>query len=218
MKPEESKTHPSYGLVQFNRTSNGGRTKLFGSAIKSHANTVRLSVSDNVQHIKGEFGDRYYASGAAIVEVELSAAQFAELITTMNIGQGVPCTIRRLGFKSIEEPPDETSEADRMHGQFKAKMRAAGREFRDYVEGLPAKMEAMKIPAKHREAIMAPVARMLQEIESNAPFWLQMFEESSEKIVTTAKSEIEAFIISGIHAAGMKAIQGAEVTPPQIEA
>jgi len=103
----EPKNHPSYGTVMFTRTHcGGGREKLFGSAITNHFTTVKLTIREaELRHKYHEdriWGDR------KIIEVELSAAQFVELLTTMNVGTGTPCTIRfrqDVGKIEIPSPP-----------------------------------------------------------------------------------------------------------------
>ena len=47
---KNKETHPSYGMLQFSRTT-GGKTSLFGSSIK-HKDTIRLKVKGwrNIYH------------------------------------------------------------------------------------------------------------------------------------------------------------------------
>lgn len=212
---EEELQHPSYGLVQFNRCSNT-HSKLFGSALKSHMTTVRLRVYNDVKLLRGNTGDRYYAPNVPLVEVELSANQFAELVTTMNVGQGVPCTIRRVGNESVEPPPDLTAEAEHVHASFETKMREAADKLAEHVHDLPKKLEEAKIPKKHWESILGPVKKMLQEVGLNSHFWLEMFEEQSEKVVASAKAEIEAFTSLSVTRAGIKALSEGQVTVQQL--
>ncbi len=202
---EEEIQHPSYGLVQFNRCSNT-HSKLFGSAIKSHMSTIRLRIFQNVKLLRGDSGDRYYTGNVPAIEVELSANQFAELVTTMNVGFGVPCTVRHLGNEIIEPPPELKTEAENVQNSFETRMRAAAKRLEEHVKDLPAKLEAAKIPKKHWEILMGPVNKMLQEVGLNSHFWLEMFEESTEKVVASAKAEIEAFQTSAIQQAGLKAL------------
>lgn len=45
-----------------------------------------------------------------------------------------------------------------------------------------------------------------QEIRSNMPFWLSQFDEAVERIMTTAKTEIDGFMTTVLKAAGMEAL------------
>lgn len=95
----EKKQHPSYGMIRFARSSIGGSgTALFGSSIM-HNNVIRLSISKGMMEREGN--EDWFLAGTdindMIVEVEMSYTQFAEAITSLNIGEGIPVTIRRAG-------------------------------------------------------------------------------------------------------------------------
>lgn len=83
--------HPSYGMISFNRESCSPATSLFGSSIK-HGNAIRM-ILFHAEIERGLNKDWFYAKGR-IVEIEMSQSQFADAITSLNIGEGVPCTIR----------------------------------------------------------------------------------------------------------------------------
>ena len=110
--------HPSYGMVQFVRTGGSSR-RLFGSGLNHHSATILLTVREGVRH--HELGRDWYMGNRALVEVELSAAQFTSLLTQMNVGTGVPCTIRRYNGE-VAEPPDEPPETERVRNYFKYSM------------------------------------------------------------------------------------------------
>lgn len=117
----EKKVHESYGLAGFTRSTIGGSgVNLFGSSIK-HSNTICF----RVYHAEVERNlnqDWYYASGRLpIVEIEMSQSQFAEMITSMNIGDGFPVTIRSIDGKQMEKCPHE-SKRQQHANEFKAHM------------------------------------------------------------------------------------------------
>lgn len=212
---DQEHQHPSYGLVQFNRVATTS-AKLFGSAIKTHFNTLRLRIYENVKLIRGQHGDRYYTGNVPSIEVELSAAQFAELITTMNVGFGSPCTIRYSRGKQVENPPELATEAEHVHKTFEDRMKEASKKLAEHVHDLPKKLEEAKIPKKHWETILGPIRKMLQEVGTNSPYWLECFEESTEKVVSAAKAEIEAFQQTAITNAGLRALAAGDVQPEQL--
>ena len=94
MSAEEMNTQiekdKSWGMVGFYRTYGGGK-ELFGSDVTNH-NTIRLTIKHARKH--RELGKDWTMGDDIICEVELSALQFAELLTNMNVGDGVPCTIK----------------------------------------------------------------------------------------------------------------------------
>ena len=94
-----AENHPSFVTVQFSRLS--GSKRFFGSSVTSHS-WIRLQIRPaTLYHYLGE--DSIYATNRSLVEVDLSPAQFAELLTTMNVGSGVPGTLIRFDGKKVEE-------------------------------------------------------------------------------------------------------------------
>lgn len=99
----EKKQHPSYGMIRFARSSIGGSgTALFGSSIM-HNNVIRLSISKGMMEREGN--EDWFLAGTdindMIVEVEMSYTQFAEAITSLNIGEGIPVTITKVNIRKI---------------------------------------------------------------------------------------------------------------------
>lgn len=83
-------THPSYGTLLFSRRT-GAKEALFGSSIQ-HRDTICMTL----HHASIERGlNRDWIHGDKVIaEVEMSYSQFAEAITSMNIGTGVPVTVQ----------------------------------------------------------------------------------------------------------------------------
>src|SRR5271169_5775120 len=93
--PDEKTTlrHPSFGIVNLVRTTTRGRT-LFGSSIL-HDTYVTLTISH--AQIDRDLSQDWIMEDVSlphstIVEVDMSATQFAEMITSFSQG-GTPCTI-----------------------------------------------------------------------------------------------------------------------------
>lgn len=211
---KKAKSHPSYGLVSFHRVSCGGnKEKLFGSSILHHFTMVRLTIHEaELTH------DLCYDSifpRKQIVEVDLSAAQFAELLTTMNQGSGVPCTIRwREGVGEVEPPPDNEIEIDRVHESFKANMAERVEWLSERREELAGILEKKAIGKQDRLKISRIIEGVIAEFRSSAPFAVDQFSEATEKIVTAAKAEVDSFVTQVIQVTGLeqlRAMKGGEV-------
>src|SRR5271154_1604303 len=95
--------HESYGMVGINRTSSSG-TNLFGS-IATHHSFITLSVKRAEVH-RHLASDWYHAEARDLIEIEMSHSQFAEMITSPGIGDGIPCTIRAFDGKLLESCPE----------------------------------------------------------------------------------------------------------------
>lgn len=213
-REEEREEHPSYGMIGFSRvTGNPGR--LFGSPLRSHESFVTLRVGHGVRiHELGY--DRFYGPmRGEILEVILSAGQFSELLTTMNAGNGVPCTIRYIDGKEIPKPPEETElEVEKVRKGFKKDMKAIAAQIKEDTKDLATLLEKDRLSKEDRRKIAWMFGRVEQHIEANTPFMLSQFEEASEKVVKHAKAEVDAFITGNIIAEGLRTIK--ERTEAQI--
>lgn len=100
--------HPAYGLMSVERNViYGDSPTLFGSEI-THKTTVTLTIR-GAHHVNRLGGDGYHAD-EQLIQLELSEAQFAQMIT---MSQGVPVTLRQArdangiltGIPAIERQP-----------------------------------------------------------------------------------------------------------------
>lgn len=110
--------HPSYGLLSFSRMS-GGTTNLFGSSIQ-HKDTIKLCISEC--DVKRDLSTDWYHDNGRIIEVEMSYSQFAEAITSMNMGNGVPVTIRWVRGEGRIEPCPFTDKKQQFEEEFKHRL------------------------------------------------------------------------------------------------
>lgn len=100
--PTDKPTHPSWGVIALSHISSTG-TRLFLSPTEAHG-LIRLTISHASLWVTDSQGQQPWPE-AQIVEVQMSAVQFAELITQPNRGQGIACTLNRLGGESVEDCP-----------------------------------------------------------------------------------------------------------------
>src|SRR6185295_2452107 len=139
-----------------------------------------------------------------IVEIEMSAAQFAELITTANYGPGVPCTIRYVDGVPVEEPPDLDTEAERIRTNFKdtlAEYVAKADRYRKDIEKLVDKR-----PTKTKQQIRVALDVITHQLSDNVPFVVDQFNAATDRITSAAKAEVEAFTLHAVTSAGIAAL------------
>lgn len=202
-KKTEKRTHPSYGMISIGRW-NGSRQRLFGSSLSYHQSTIRLEIAPgHWEHDLHE--DRYYTDGTAtLIEVEMSAAQFAEMITSTNIGGGVPCTIRRLNRERMENPPEIETEVERIKSTFKSDLQGMIAKMGEYRKTI--EKATSKLSDKAREEIRIALDVITQQLSANVPFIADQFDEAAGRVVTAAKAEIEAFAMHALKTVGLQAI------------
>jgi len=141
-----------------------------------------------------------------IVEIALSAAQFAEAITSMNVGEGVACTIQSVEGVSMEKVPEEvTPENVKIMDGFEDKLAGVVDIIQKAHVEMETVVESKSTISKGRAREMTNIlGRALQEVRSNMPFVLSQFQESAQKVVTHAKAEVEAFTHLALRNAGME--------------
>lgn len=107
--------HPSYGLVRLGHVSSSSRTPMVGSRAY-HTRRICLEISrgrvyrgQNEEHAF----DEHWIEDSDIVRCYLTYSQFAELISNMNQGSAIPCTLSYVMDERMSQPPRPESFAGR---------------------------------------------------------------------------------------------------------
>jgi len=183
----------------------GGRTgRLFGSSIKDHHATIRLKISAGEVHF--DLSKEWYHSTDTFIEVEMSAVQWAEMLTTLNWGGGIPCTIRFLrGDGTIDEPPDDETEVERVHAGFDEYTQEISTRYTDLTDAIAKALK--RSPKKTREEVEKAIKLLHQSITADMPFAAKQFQRATDKVVAAAKAEVEAFIQNAVNRTGLQALR-----------
>lgn len=201
---EYEESHPSYGMVGLSRVSVGGKgMALYGSAVK-HGNAIRLSVQKSIKcH---QLSRDWHSATEEIVEIYLSGNQLADMLSCMNVGDGVPCTISRLNGKTIPPCPEE-SPREEMERRVDAHMeKLAGR-----VTAMERELEEMLgksgISRKKQEALRHQVLKIKQDVGTNMGYMKRTLNEYTDNMLTEAKGEFSAMVDSMIHSRGLEGLR-----------
>jgi hypothetical protein len=195
--------HPSYGMIGFSRRS--GSPDLFQSVAAS-GSFITLSIKRAV--VSRDLMQDWIFGREELIEVNLSNNQFTELLTTMNVGDGVPCTIARYNRETIESPPVATGKADQVSIEFKEDIAKKSEKMSAEIASIKEMLQEKKTINKgDRDLIMNRLAMIEQELKSNIPFAVKQYERATDKIKTAAKTEVDSFITHAIHTTGLKALQ-----------
>lgn len=205
--------HPSYGMVGFSRvTGNPGRlfgSSVSGSSVSDHGTFVSLRITRaSRQHDLSR--DWYHGDMTPIIEVYLSSAQFAELLTSMNIGSGVPCTIRYTDGQSVESPPNELLEAEQVKHDFKGRIDELAVKLISSQKHISELLEKKALTQADRKEVNSLLDGVVREIKANMPFVLESFEKATKQMETAAKAEVDAFMTHAMMVAGMNALQAGD--------
>ena len=186
------KVHPSYGMLYFGRMQTNPPRALFGSSIK-HSNPIIMKVC-HADLERGINRDWYHAEGK-IVEVEMSQSQFAEAITSLNVGDGVPCTLRFTELDGYIPECDFTSKVEQFKGEFSNQLSGVQNDLKTIIKEVEDILETRKTLRKSdKEKILSALYKVQADVGCNAEYVLDSFNEQMDKTMTEAKGEIESFI------------------------
>jgi len=199
---EES--HPSFAQLSFHRFT-GGHTNMYGSAIK-HQQLISLQIKRSVKHVS-PYNETYYAYSSPIIEVHMTQAQFAEAITTMNIGDGVPVTLYSLRGEFFPKCP-EFNQAQKANDDLRQKLNDFANKINngaDKINEILSKKGA--INKGERRTIANIYNNLMQDLRSNLPFLHECMTEAFDKTAMSAKADIEAFYINAVNRLGLDALE-----------
>ena len=189
--------HPSYGMLRFARVSRSGGTKLFGSSIQ-HNNTIELTISEG--SVERSLNSDFYMGHKQKIVVEMSETQFAEAITSFNIGSGVPVTITYTEKDGMIESCPFASKREQFENEFNENVDEANQEVNELISTLEQLFSDKKsLTKKDKEEILSSLGRIRRDINSSQKFLYSQFNEQMNKTVSEAKGEVDAFVQSKIN-------------------
>jgi hypothetical protein len=193
----------------------GDGQELYGSDIK-HNTIIKMELRHSVKR-RGLNHDWYFGN-KRIAEVSMSQTQFSELITSMNMGDGVPVTLNFTEQDGSIESPKFESKLEIHEEEFKDMTKRVSEELAD----LEATMKEIlsgsgTVKKEDRNKMLAKVAKVAQDLTSNMPYVENCFRESMDKTVTDAKGTIEAWYQHRVTTAGLEALALEDgVIPPKL--
>jgi len=197
----ERHTHESYGQIRFSRVS--GRSRFYGSELEQdHFITLEITKSE----IDRGLSQEHHFAGDVITQLRMTAGQFSELITSMNMGSGVPCTLERYNGKITQPLPEIENRKEFVHRKFDERMKEFAKEMVDRQERARELIAKKSLNKADKEELNWLLTRLTQEVSSNIPFFGKCFQENVDEIVHEAKLEIENAIQHKVSTLGLKAL------------
>lgn len=196
-------SHPSYGTLAFSRRT-GGSTPLFGSSIE-HRDTIAMTLY-HADITRGLHSDSVYGN-KAIAEVEMSYSQFAEAITSMNMGSGVPVTIRWTEKDGKIPPCDFVSKREQFTDEFKEKRKKAMEDSQQIIKDVMELFNQKKSLTKaDKDVILKKLHHLNMDIGCNMDFIADQFNKQMDQTVMEAKGEIESFMQNKVNSIASAAL------------
>jgi uncharacterized protein YoxC len=201
---EKTFNHPSFGVITLSKPSSSSPVPLFGSSLQ-HKNTICMTIQR--AELNRKYNTDWIHGTSNLIEVEMSAAQFTDLITSFGSGGGTPVTIRDNNGTSYPDPP-YLNKVDEFQDEFEKHIRNIGKQMKSSIEdSMKILKEKQSLTKDDRKAIINSFEMLVQEVSSNIPFISQQFNEQMETTVSHAKSEIESFLTHRITSLGLDVAQ-----------
>jgi hypothetical protein len=203
---------PAFVMLGFSRVSSTGQ-RLFGSQLIHH-NYITMTISEAEYNRDSDLHSDWYTSGGKLplLEVAMSAEQFAEAITTMNVGSGVPATLTYHNRERYEMPEMPTK-AEQFKKEVNEKVKDKINEINDLTSKIKARFEDPKpLKVDEKKELLSSLERATLLFNSYLPFVMEQFEASMGKIVTESKAAVEAFVMDAVTKTGLETIQANKPT------
>lgn len=197
---EEYHKHPSYGQIRFSRINSNGQS-FYGSELDQD-NYITMVVQKS--EVRRELSrDWYFAHELPLIQIRMTAGQFSEMITSMNQGSGVPCTVEMVGQKPVEPYIKQESRKEFVHRKFEDRMRMFANSIRENQKRAKEIVKKKTLSKADIHDLTHQLEWLTQEVESNIPFFAKCFQETMDEVVHEAKLEVENAIQHKINVLGL---------------
>lgn len=191
--------HPAFCMISASRITSNPGAVLFQSDIR-HQNTVRVRIARADR--RRDLHHDWVHDGQQLIEVEMSEAQWASFVSSMNTS-GVPATLRSTDTEwDIPDLPYAPRLAESM-----AEVRGkAGKLFEQVKDALDEYETVLdnKAGVKERRAALNKLHYTIHNSESNVSFAAKSLSEHAENVVQKARADIEAMVSQEATKLGIK--------------
>lgn len=207
-------THDSWGMVGIYHQHHG-RRELFGSDVTNY-NTICLKIK--TAQCSRDLGRDWIMGDKTLVEICLSANQFADLLTNANMGDGVPCTIEYVAGKGMikykpQKPKLAVIEEERNE--------LAEKTISDLESSITMVRELItnkKLSKSAGEELLSKINGAYSSLVGGSKeFFKKQAKQEINDMVTEAKRQVQSYVDNKIYSTGIKMLQDGFVSPQLIE-
>lgn len=209
----EPETHPSYGFVAVSRVS--GHASLFASPFK-HQHFMQLSIGRSTRHRSHGRDWQFGGIRGGLVDVYLSEAQWAAMVSSAGMGGGVPCTLGYVGGQRQDDCPEQ-EEVERFHKDIEKDAEHAMKFMAVAMEKMKALIDDKSPTKEKRKEVLEALSTAQRKMSDSAPFMVKQLAEHMDTVVLAAKTEVEAYVHATIVESGIQKlaeVNGKTATPP----
>lgn len=199
--------HPAFGKVVLSHPA--GNVTLFGSDVAHHG-SMRISLYR--AHLDRGVEHDFIGQDGLICQFELSAAQFAQFITSQGAGSGTPCTLSygpAIESKLVDYPAIEKIES-KMDMHRRGVLESAIEQVNKIKKSFDAVNALMAGPSISKNAMrdaLFDLKCMIDNTPANMEFTVSSAEKALEAAVSDAKIEIESYIAITTQRLGIRSLE-----------
>lgn len=194
---ETIESHPAYAQISVSRVS--GQRYLYGSDFH-HQHYLTLSIYRS--ELRRDLSCDWPYPREEYIEVAMSEAQWATLLSTMNTHGGVQCTLNHKDMKRVSGIPNVKSRQQQFQAEANLRMDRAMQE----INAMRSKIVNGKLSGTGKKELLDHLESAVRDLTSNLKFVADQFGEHMEQVTQRAKTEIDAYVSSAINRAGVAAI------------
>lgn len=192
--------HPSFGIIELT-APHGSSGRLFGSPLADHPTYMRLRIwrsGVEIHRYHETIVQRDYGDEVLVAEINMSKAQFVDMITSPGNGQGTPCTFthtEQTGALPEALPSTKPTEIE----QASASVTEATHVLYTRLSRLEADLEAVLlnegISGAKRKRILDHVHEA-QRMATNLDFGMDQIKAAGDRVLRAVKIEAESVMTS----------------------
>lgn len=193
-------THPAFAQIAASRVN--GAISLYGSDFvhRQHIR-IRIAKSDVTRSLSNDW---MHPTTDPYIEVDLSEAQWATFVSSLNSSSGVPCTLAYLNGAAIPSLPDPTPRA----AIFAKEVAATTAKSIKHLAELTLLINSMGLSGTKTASLLKKVDAARSSISNNVKFVGEQFGEHMHKVTEAAKTEVNAYVTNAVSRAGLQALEG----------
>ena len=211
---KEYRTHDSWGMVGICHRYHGGR-ELFGSDVTNY-NTICLRIK--TAQCSRELGRDWIMGDKTLIEITLSANQFADLLTNANVGDGVPCTIEYVIDKGMIKYQPQEPKLKIIEEERDALAEKAVSDIHSSIAMVKELIEKKKISKTIGEELLFNMNGALSSLVGGGKeFYKKQAKQEVENMVVEAKRQVQSYVDNKIYSTGLQMLKEGFESPQLIE-
>lgn len=192
-------TPEAAALISFSRIS--GSTALVDSEF-DHQGYIKLRINQCKRQHSLSRTWWFSIQKDPYVDVDMSYAQFANLISNLNNGEGTPCTMKYLLDRKFPNVEPEQSRV-----LFDKDIVNKVSAIKPAVDALARGIEDLKISVKSKQTLKALLHRVTRILDDSLPFIVSSYAEHLDNLKQKAELEISSYLDMRVHQYGQDALE-----------